>query len=85
VQLRGLNEYVERGEYVPAAYFLRCWTRLGDVDSALRALDVAVAERNVYALLIGGDPFYDHLRSDPRFGALVGTVISGDDLPAPPP
>lgn len=49
------------------------------------ALDVAVAERNVYALLIGADPFYDRLRSDPRFGALVETVISGDDLPARAP
>jgi tetratricopeptide (TPR) repeat protein len=81
VQLRGLNAGVERGEYVPAAYFLRCSTRLGDVEAALRALDVAVAERNVYALLIGADPFYDRLRSDPRFGALVGTVDSGVALP----
>jgi TolB-like protein len=85
VQLRGLNERVERGEYVPAAHFLRCSTRLGDVDAALRALDVAVAERNSYAFLIGGDPFYDRPRSDPRFGALVGTVINGDDLPARAP
>lgn len=81
VQLQGLTERVERGEYVPEAHFLRCWTRLGDVDAALRSLRVAVAERNIFAFLIGADPFYDCLRSDPRFGELVATVITGDDLP----
>lgn len=81
VQLRELNEHVERGVYVPAAHFLRCWTRLGDLDAAMAALGVAVAERNVLALLIAADPFYDRLRSDPRFGALVESVIGNDDLP----
>ena len=47
------------------------------------ALDVAVAERNAYAFLIGGDPFYDRLRSDPRFGALVGTVLNTHSGAAP--
>lgn len=59
------------GEYVPAIKFVRLYVRLGETDQAFIWLEKACEERNVFPLLFHADPFYDNLRSDPRFGDLL--------------
>jgi tetratricopeptide (TPR) repeat protein len=73
-RLERLNEGVEGGEYVPAIYFARACARLGRKEQAFRWLGKAVEERNVYALFLNNDPFYDDLRADPRFEVLLRRV-----------
>ena len=73
-RLERLKQRVERDEYVPAIYFARAYVRLGDRKQAFQHLGVACEERNVYALLISSDPFYDSLRSDRRFADLLRRV-----------
>ena len=70
-RLERLNERVKSGEYVPAGYFARACLRLGDKEQALRWLEEARGEHNVFPLMINSDPFYDSLRTDPRFAALL--------------
>jgi tetratricopeptide (TPR) repeat protein len=65
-RLKRLQDRVDRGEYVPAINFARAYVRLADQEQALQHLGEACGERNVYALLINNDPFYDRLRSDSR-------------------
>ena len=45
--------------------------RLGDTDHAFTWLEKACEERNVVPLLVHADPFYDNLRRDSRFAALL--------------
>jgi DNA-binding winged helix-turn-helix (wHTH) protein/tetratricopeptide (TPR) repeat protein len=73
-RLARLNERVERGEYVPAVDFARAYVRLGRKEQAFSWLGKAAGERNVYALLMSSDPFYDGLRADPRFEDLLRRV-----------
>ena len=69
-----MSERVGRGEYVPAIYFARESIKLDDMEKALQWLRQACEERNVYALLMNSDPFYDKLRFDPRFQSLLRRV-----------
>ncbi len=80
-RLERLNERVERGEYVPAISFARAYVILGDTEQAFHWLEKACEERNVFALLMNSDPFYDSLRGKPRFQDLVRRV--GLNPPAP--
>jgi adenylate cyclase len=73
-RLDRLNEVVDRGGYAPAVYFARACLRLCDNEQALRLLEEAREERNVYPLMIQVDPFYDGLREDPRFAAIVESM-----------
>ena len=66
-RLQRLKRRREAGEYVPHIFFVRASLRLGDKEQALRWLGEAVEERNAFPLMINSDPFYDDLRSDPRF------------------
>ena len=61
----------DRGDYVPAIRFAREHLRAGNQKEALKWLTMACEERNVYALLIGSDPFYDPLRADQCFSKLL--------------
>ncbi len=70
-RLEQLNAVSAAGKYIPAIKFVRPSVRLGDVEQAFAWLKKACAERNVFALLIQADPFYDPLRVDPRFDALL--------------
>lgn len=69
-----LGERVGRNEYVPSIAFARAYVRLRDAEQAFHWLEKACEERNVFALLIKIDPFYDSLRPDPRFQALVSRL-----------
>jgi len=70
-ELEGLNAKVARGEYVPAAEFVRIYVRLGENEQAFAWLGKAVQERNRLAWEFKVNPLFDPLRSDPRFEALV--------------
>ena len=61
----------ENGAYVPAIRLAREHLRAGRLEEALNLLTLACEERNVYALLIASDPFYDPVRTDQRFTKLL--------------
>jgi tetratricopeptide (TPR) repeat protein len=54
----------------PAASLAQLYASLGDKDVALRWLERAVEQRDVW-LYLKADPAYDNIRSNPRFQALV--------------
>lgn len=63
-----------KGDYVPAIDYARAYVRLGDKEEAFQWLGRASEERNVFALLIRSDPFYDSLREDPRFDPIIKRI-----------
>jgi TolB-like protein/Tfp pilus assembly protein PilF len=73
-RLERLNGLINRGGYAPEVYFARACLRLADNEQALGLLEEAREERNVYPLMITVDPFYDSLRGDPRFEAIVESM-----------
>jgi adenylate cyclase len=73
-ELEGLNAKVARGEYVPAAEFVRIYVQLGENEQAFAWLGKAVQERNRLAWEFKVNPLFDPLRSDPRFEALVTSL-----------
>lgn len=54
----------------PARSLAQLYATLGDKDAALRWLERAVEQRDVW-LYLKADPAYDSIRSDPRFQSLV--------------
>jgi TolB-like protein/Tfp pilus assembly protein PilF len=70
-QLERLNERLERGDYVPAIYFARAYTRLGKTNQAFEWLEKACEERNVFPLLIHADPLYEGLKPNSRYAELL--------------
>jgi hypothetical protein len=44
---------------------------MGDRENALRCLDEAFAEQSSFLVPIGGDPTYNSLRGEARFGAML--------------
>jgi tetratricopeptide (TPR) repeat protein len=54
----------------PASSLAQLYATLGDKDAALRWLERAVEQRDVW-LYLKADPAYDNIRSDPRFQSLV--------------
>ena len=70
-RLERLLHQRESGAYVPAIKFAREHLRAGRHEEALKWLTLACEERNVYALLIASDPFYDPVRADQRFAKLL--------------
>jgi DNA-binding winged helix-turn-helix (wHTH) protein/tetratricopeptide (TPR) repeat protein len=66
-RLERLNERAKRGDYVTSISFARAYIGLDEKKEALDWLKQACEERNVYRLMIGCDPLYDMLRSDPQF------------------
>lgn len=61
-------------ERVPPLAFVRVYVGLGDKEKAFAWLGKAYAEQSDHVLHLGADPFYDPLRSDPRFAELLGRV-----------
>ena len=76
MQLQGLKEKTDRGEYVPAWGYFMAYLRLGDNEQAFAWLAKTVEERSWFALQIKVNPLLDPLRSDPRFEALVGKLFT---------
>src|SRR5450755_4213304 len=66
-RLERLNERARRGDYVTSISFARAYIGLDEKKEALGWLKRACEEQNVYRLMIGCDPLYDMLRSDPQF------------------
>jgi TolB-like protein len=62
-----LSDRVKRGDYVPAAHFVRAYFRSGDREQTFKWLAEVRDERNALSLLIRTDPLYDGLRADARF------------------
>jgi adenylate cyclase len=70
-KLEALNAKTVRGEYVPAAEFVRICIQSSDKEQAFAWLAKAVQERNRLAWEFKINPLFDPLRSDPRFEALM--------------
>ncbi|MGI8891628.1 MAG: winged helix-turn-helix domain-containing tetratricopeptide repeat protein [Chthoniobacterales bacterium] len=70
-KLARLHQRKEGGNYVPTIEFVRAHLRMDDREKALASLAKAAEERNVFALLLQSDPFYDPLRADPRFASIL--------------
>jgi adenylate cyclase len=75
-KLEGLNAKAARGEYVPAAEFVKAFMRSGDKEQAFVWLAKAVEERNRLAWELKIDPVFDPLRGDTRFEQPVASVVS---------
>ena len=61
-------------EYVPATSLALIYAGLGEKDQAFAWLDKAVEQRAFQLQWIALDPRWDSLRSDPRFGELMGRI-----------
>ena len=71
--LQELHTTAEDG-YVPALGFALLHLGLGEADAALDFLEQAYDERSSWMLSLRCDPWFDPLRSDPRFRELVDRV-----------
>ena len=68
-----LQELQEKGKskYVLPTLFAEVYASLGNTDEAFRRLEKAYKERTWGMLFLRIWPFWDSLRSDPRFDDLV--------------
>ncbi len=68
-----LKEWLKLGEsrYVPPTDFAIMYVGLGDLDSALEWLETGYEERDEWMTFLAVLPFWDPLRDDPRFVALL--------------
>jgi TolB-like protein/Flp pilus assembly protein TadD len=73
--LRQLREFSKSG-YVMPCWMAHIFTALNDIDEAFRWLDKAYAERSAWMALLKMDPWFDPLRSDPRFQDLLQRVTT---------
>ncbi|MGH8221134.1 MAG: tetratricopeptide repeat protein [Steroidobacteraceae bacterium] len=62
--------------YVPAAAFVNGYLGLGDTDRAFQWLEQAYAEQSNILQFLKVHPFFDPIRSDPRFADLIRRVWS---------
>lgn len=71
-----IDDLVElsKGEYVRTFYIAGIYAALGERDQAFAWLEKAYQDRHPQMTLIGVDPAFDPLRSDPRFAALLRRV-----------
>ncbi|HEV2702051.1 MAG TPA: tetratricopeptide repeat protein [Steroidobacteraceae bacterium] len=69
--------------YVPAASFVNAYLGLGDKEAAFRALEQAYLEQSNILQFLKVHPYFDPIRSDPRFVDLVRRVWS-DPATTPP-
>ncbi len=74
--LRLLEELKKRKQagYVPAAAFVNAYLGLGDYDQAFAWFERAYQEHSHILLWLKVHPYFDPLRSDPRFADLVRRV-----------
>jgi tetratricopeptide (TPR) repeat protein len=67
-------EELSKRKYVSPYFIAVIYTGLGERDQAFLWLEKAYQERHPYMTLIGVEPAFDPLRSDPRFGGLLRRV-----------
>jgi TolB-like protein/Flp pilus assembly protein TadD len=74
--LRLLAELKERRKkgYVPAGAFLNAYLGLGDNEAAMASLEQAYNEQSPILQYLKTHPYFDPLRSDPRFADMVHRV-----------
>jgi len=77
--LRVLEELKKRSQtgYVPAGAFVNAYLGLGDNEQAFAWMERAYQERSNLLQFLKVHPFFDPLRSDPRFANLVRRVGLG--------
>lgn len=77
--LRLLADLKQRksGGYVPSAAFVNAYLGLGENDQAIAALQQAVREKSNILQFVKTHPYFDPIRSDPRFRDLVNRVGLG--------
>lgn len=78
VNLQRFHDLTRKGEFVPATEYARAHLRLGHKDQAFEWLAKACDEHTFFVLHLNADPFYDDLRSDPRFQELVRKIRAPD-------
>ena len=68
-----LNELRERSkrESIPASMIARVYAGLGQKDQAFAWLEKAYQQREYNLVMLKIGPFFDPLRSDPRFQSLL--------------
>ena len=60
--------------YVPAEGVAAIYAGLGELDSAFRYLNDAVASRGVGLIILAKEPMYDTLRADPQFEKILERI-----------
>ena len=71
---RELEERASR-EYVAPFHLAYLQIPMGNLDDAMNLLEKACADRNALTWWLREAPFYDPIRSHPRFAALVEKII----------
>jgi TolB-like protein/Tfp pilus assembly protein PilF len=72
-------EHRRAAGYVPAAAFVNAYLGLGDTDAAFHWLEQAYAEQSNILQFLKVHPYFDPIRTDPRFADLVRRVWSDAD------
>jgi DNA-binding winged helix-turn-helix (wHTH) protein/TolB-like protein/Tfp pilus assembly protein PilF len=70
----GELEKLAKRKYVSPYFIAVIYTGLGERDQAFAWLEKAYQERHQYMTLIGVEPLFDPLRSDPRFANLMRRI-----------
>jgi predicted Zn-dependent protease len=63
--------------YIPAAAFVNAYLGLGDNEQAFVWIEAAVKEKSNMLQFVKTHPYFDPIRSDPRFADLVRRVGLG--------
>jgi len=69
--LHDLENAIHQGSPGAAAWIARTFAQLGEKDLAFEYLEKAYQDRDAQVVWLRVDPFFDQLRSDPRFDALL--------------
>jgi TolB-like protein/Tfp pilus assembly protein PilF len=74
-QLEELDAKRARGEYVAAAHYVFAHIKRGNLEDAFALLPKMAEEPDWFALQMRVNPILDPLRSDPRFGEILATLM----------